>query len=202
MIRLPEWKMSSRKGNFIKVEDLLEESISKVKDIMKDRDIENKDEVAKQVGIGAVIFEDLAESRIKNQVFDLNEALNFNGETGPYVQYMTVRTKSVLEKAGYVPSIDDINFKSLTDNSSIRLVKIIDNFEKIIIDAMHKNEPSIIARYVIDLAESYSTFYNENKILTDVKEEQDARIYLTYMTKITLTNGLHLLGIVSERDAK
>ncbi len=195
MIRLPEGKMSSRKGNFIKVEDLLEESISKVKDIMKDRDIENKDEVAKQVGIGAVIFEDLAESRIKNQVFDLNEALNFNGETGPYVQYMTVRTKSVLEKAGYIPSIYDINFKSLTDDSSIRLVKIIDNFEKIIIDAMHKNEPSIIARYVIDLAESYSTFYNENKILTDVKEEQDARIYLTYMAKITLTNGLHLLGI-------
>ncbi len=195
MIRLPEGKMSSRKGNFIKVEDLLEESISKVKEIMKDRDIEDKDKVAKQVGIGAVIFEDLAESRIKNQVFDLNEALNFNGETGPYVQYMTVRTKSVLDKAGYIPNIDNVDFNVLTDDVSIRLIKIINNFEKVILDAMNKNEPSIIARYVIDLAENYSAFYNENKIISDDKKQQDARLYITYMTKVTLTNGLHLLGI-------
>ena len=195
MIRLPEGKMSSRKGNFVKVKDLIDEAISKSKEIIKDRDIENKDLIAKQVGVGAVIFEDLAESRTKNQVFDLKEALNFNGETGPYIQYMTVRTKSVLEKAGYLPIVDELNFEKITDDSSIKLLKLIDNFSSILLDAMQKNEPSIISRYLIDVSETFSTFYNNNKILCDDKEAQDARLYITYMTKVILTNGLGLLGI-------
>ena len=195
MIRLPEGKMSSRKGNFVKVKDLIDEAISKSKEIIKDRDIENKDLIAKQVGVGAVIFEDLAESRAKNQVFDLQEALNFNGETGPYIQYMTVRTKSVLEKAGYLPKVEELNFEKITDDSSIKLLKLIDNFNNILLDAMQKNEPSIISRYLIDVSETFSTFYNNNKILCDDKEAQDARLYITYMTKVILTNGLGLLGI-------
>lgn len=195
MIRLPEGKMSSRKGNFVKVKDLIDEAISKSKEIIKDRDIENKDLIAKQVGVGAVIFEDLAESRTKNQVFDLKEALNFNGETGPYIQYMTVRTKSVLEKAGYLPIAEELNFEKITDDSSIKLLKLIDNFNSILLDAMQKNEPSIISRYLIDVSETFSTFYNNNKILCDDKEAQDARLYITYMTKVILTNGLGLLGI-------
>ena len=195
MIRLPEGKMSSRKGNFVKVEDLLNEAITKSKEIIKDRDIENKDLVSKQVGIGAVIFEDLAESRIKNQVFDLKEALNFNGETGPYIQYMAVRTKSVLDKAGYIPDEKSINFNKITDELSIRILKYLSNFQNTIISSMEKNEPSIISKYLIDLAKTFSSFYNENKILCDDKELQDARLYITYMTKVTLTNGLGLLGI-------
>ncbi len=195
MIRLPEGKMSSRKGNFFKVEDLLDEAISKSKEIIQDRDIPNKELVAKQVGVGAVIFEDLAESRTKNQVFDLKEALNFNGETGPYIQYMTVRTNSVLEKAGYIPDSSKLNLSKITDDSSIKLLKLIDDFESTLLDAMHKNEPSIISRYLIDVAKAFSTFYNDNKILCDDKEAQDARLYIAYMTKIVLTNGLGLLGI-------
>lgn len=196
MIRLPEGKMSTRKGNFVKVEDLLNDAIKKAGEILQDRnDVDNKEIISKQVGIGAVIFEDLKESRIKNQVFDLNEALNFNGETGPYVQYMTVRTKSVLEKAGYIPNKDDVNIEVLTDNESINLIKLIENFDKIILSALEKNEPSIIARYSVDLAKAYSTFYNENKIINSDKAVQDARLYLTYMTKVTLTNALKLLGI-------
>ena len=196
MIRLPEGKMSTRKGNFVKVEDLLNDAIQKAGEILQDRnEVEDKDLVSKQVGIGAVIFEDLKESRIKNQVFDLNEALNFNGETGPYVQYMTVRTKSVLEKAGYIPNREDVNDALLTDDGSIQLVKLLESFDKIILSALEKNEPSIIARYSVDLAKAYSTFYNENKIINDDKSVQDARLYLTYMTKITLTNSLKLLGI-------
>ena len=196
MIRLPEGKMSTRKGNFVKVEDLLNDAIKKAGEILQDRnDVDNKELISKQVGIGAVIFEDLKESRIKNQVFDLNEALNFNGETGPYVQYMTVRTKSVLEKAGYIPNKDDVNIEVLTDNESINLIKLIENFDKIILSALEKNEPSIIARYSVDLAKAYSTFYNENKIINSDTAVQDARLYLTYMTKVTLTNALKLLGI-------
>ena len=187
MIRLPEGKMSTRKGNFVKVEDLLNESILKVKEILKDRDIENKEEVAKQVGIGAVIFDDLKESRIKEQVFDLNQALNFNGETGPYIQYITVRTASVLSKAGYIPNARDIDYSKLTDESSMEVIKKISDFEEIIVSAMEKNEPSFISRYAIELAESYSSFYNNNKVICDDKALQDARLYLTYMTKITLT---------------
>lgn len=195
MIRLPEGKMSSRKGNFVKVTDLLNEAISKVDEIMQDRDIQDKEKVSKQVGIGAVIFEDLAESRVKNQVFDLKEALNFNGETGPYIQYMAVRTNSVLNRAGYMPEITNIDYEKLTDDSSIRLVKEISNYEQNVIDSMSKNEPSIISRYLIDVAKLYASFYNQNKIICDDKNVQDARIYLTYMTKTTLTNGLALLGI-------
>lgn len=195
MIRLPEGKMSSRKGNFVKVEDLLKEAITKAREIIEQREIENKDLVAKQVGIGAVIFEDLAESRIKNQVFDLKEALNFNGETGPYIQYMAVRTKSVLEKAGYIPEANTLNVNKATDESSIKLLKYLMSFGNIIINTIEKNEPSIISRYLIDVAKSYSNFYNQNKILSDDKEMQDIRLYITYMTKVVLTNGLNLLGI-------
>ena len=195
MIMLPEGKMSTRKGNFVKVEDLLDEAISKSKEIMQEKNVEDKEKVAKQVGIGAVIFEDLKESRIKNQVFDLAEALNFNGETGPYIQYMTVRTKSVLEKAEFNPNDVNINVNILTDDDSIRLIKLIEKFDKIIINSMEKNEPSILARYSIDVASAYSSFYNENKIISDDKESQNARCYLTYMTKVTLINALKLLGI-------
>ena len=161
--------------------------------IIESRDIANKELVAKQVGIGAIIFDDLAESRVKNQVFDLNAALNFNGETGPYIQYMAVRTKSVLEKAGYIP--EEINESKITDDASIKIIKLIDNFYNIIIQAMEKSEPSIISKYLIELAKSYSYFYGQNKIICEDKELQDARLYITYMTKVILTNGLGLLGI-------
>lgn len=193
MIRLPEGKMSSRKGNFVKVTDLLNEAITKSMNIIESRDIANKELVAKQVGIGAIIFDDLAESRVKNQVFDLNAALNFNGETGPYIQYMAVRTKSVLEKAGYIP--EEINESKITDDASIKIIKLIDNFYNIIIQAMEKSEPSIISKYLIELAKSYSYSYGQNKIICEDKELQDARLYITYMTKVILTNGLGLLGI-------
>lgn len=195
MIRLPEGKMSSRKGNFIKVKDLLDDSISKVEEIMKERDLNYKDVIAKQIGVGAIIFEDLKDSRIKDQVFDLKEALNFNGETGPYIQYTTVRTNSVLEKAGYIPNENEINTECLTDESSLQVIKTISKFQNIIISAMEKSEPSYIARYLLELSKKYSNFYNSNKIICDNKEKQNARLYLTYMTNLTLKNGLGLLGI-------
>ena len=194
MIRLPEGKMSTRKGNFVKVSGLLNDAISKVSEILKDRNIENKDEVSKIVGIGAVIFDDLKESRIKTQVFDLNTALNFNGETGPYLQYQIVRTKSILKKANFVPD-ENIDFSALTDESSIEIIKLISNFEETLVLASNKNEPSIIARYALDLAESYSSFYNDHKVITNDAEISKARLYLTYMTNVTLSNAITILGL-------
>lgn len=197
MVLLPEGKMSTREGNIIKLEELLNEAISRAKEIIeqKNPDLENKEEVAKKVGIGAVIFNDLSASRIKDEVFDWNTILNFQGETGPYIQYTYVRTKSVLEKARYLPKIEDVNTENLSDDYSMAIFKLIYNFEDVLVQVTDKNEPSILARYLIDLAKAYSSFYNENKIIVEDKEVQDARIYLTYATSEVLKQGANLLGI-------
>ena len=197
MVLLPEGKMSTREGNIIKLEELLNEAISRAKEIIeqKNPDLENKEEVAKKVGIGAVIFNDMSASRIKDEVFDWNTILNFQGETGPYIQYTYVRTKSVLEKAGYLPKIEDVNTENLSDDYSMAILKLIYSFEDVLVQVTDKNEPSILARYLIDLAKAYSSFYNENKIIVDDKDVQDARVYLTYAVSQVLKQGANLLGI-------
>lgn len=197
MVLLPEGKMSTREGNIIKLEELLNEAISRAKEIIeqKNPDLENKEEVAKKVGIGAVIFNDMSASRIKDEVFDWNTILNFQGETGPYIQYTYVRTKSVLEKAGYLPKIENVKIDNLSDEYSMAILKLIYNFEDILIQVTDKNEPSMLARYLIELAKAYSSFYNENKIIVDDKYVQDARVYLTYAVSQVLKQGANLLGI-------
>lgn len=197
MVLLPEGKMSTREGNIIKLEELLNEAISRAKEIIeqKNPDLENKEEVAKKVGIGAVIFNDMSASRIKDEVFDWNTILNFQGETGPYIQYTYVRTKSVLEKAGYLPEIENVKIDNLSDEYSMAILKLIYNFEDILIQVTDKNEPSMLARYLIELAKAYSSFYNENKIIVDDKDVQDARVYLTYAVSQVLKQGANLLGI-------
>ncbi len=197
MVLLPTGKMSTREGNIIKLEELLNEAIKRAGDIIEEKNpqLENKEEVAKKVGIGAVIFNDLANSRVKDEIFDWNQILNFQGETGPYVQYTYVRTKSVLEKAGYLPKIDEINKEKLLDEYAIAIFKLIYEFEDTLIQVTNKEEPSILARYLIDLAKAYSSFYNENKIITEDRELQNARVYLTYGVSKTLETGAKLLGI-------
>ena len=197
MVLLPEGKMSTREGNIIKLEELLNEAISRAKEIIeqKNPDLENKEEVAKKVGIGAVIFNDMSASRIKDEVFDWNTILNFQGETGPYIQYTYVRTKSVLEKAVYLPKIENVKIDNLSDEYSMAILKLIYNFEDILIQVTDKNEPSMLARYLIELAKAYSSFYNENKIIADDKDVQDARVYLTYAVSQVLKQGANLLGI-------
>lgn len=197
MVLLPEGKMSTREGNIIKLEELLNEAISRAKEIIeqKNPDLENKEEVAKKVGIGAVVFNDMSASRIKDEVFDWNTILNFQGETGPYIQYTYVRTKSVLEKAGYLPKIENVKIDNLSDEYSMAILKLIYNFEDILIQVTDKNEPSMLARYLIELAKAYSSFYNENKIIVDDKDVQDARVYLTYAVSQVLKQGANLLGI-------
>lgn len=197
MVLLPTGKMSTREGNVIKLEELLEEAISRAKKIIEEKnpDLEKKEEVAKKVGIGAIIFNDLANSRIKDEIFDWDQILNFQGETGPYIQYTYVRTKSVLEKAGYVPKIEEIKEEKLLDEYSQNIIKLIYAFQDILVQVTQKDEPSILARYLIDLAKAFSSFYNENKIIVEDKELQDARIYLTYSAGKVLKIGAELLGI-------
>ena len=197
MVQLKTGKMSTREGNVIKLEDLLNEAISRVTQIMdeKNPNLENKEEIAKKIGVGAVIFNDLYNSRIKDEIFDWDAMLNFNGETGPYMQYIYVRTKSLLEKAGYVPEINEVDFSKLTDGSSLRVIKLIYSFEDILKQSAEKYEPYIIARYLIKLAQAFSSFYNENKIIGEEKTVQDARLYLTYATGLVLKTGAKILGI-------
>ena len=197
MVSLPTGKMSTREGNIVKLEELLNESIARAKEIIEEKnpELEDKDEVAKKVGVGAVIFNDLSNSRIKDEVFDWNQILNFQGETGPYVQYTYVRTKSVLEKAGYMPTIGEVKFDKLLDESSKNIIKLIYNFENILIQVTEKEEPSILSRYLIDLAKAFSNFYNDNKILVEDKDIQNARVYLTYAVGKVLKTGAKLLGI-------
>ena len=190
-------KIGSRKGNSVSVEDILKESIEKVQKIMEEKNpnLEGKEEIARKVGVGAIIFNDLANTRIKDEIFDWDLLLNFNGETGPYIQYIYVRTKSVLEKAGYMPNYADINTDLLLDEEAIAVIKNLERFTETVINAAQKNEPSIIARFLLDLAKSYSNFYNEYKIIVEEKEMQDARLFLTYATSIVLRKGAELLGM-------
>ena len=190
-------KIGSRKGNSVFLEDILKEAIQKVekKKKKKNPNIENKEEVARKVGVGAIIFNDLSNSRIKDEIFDWDMLLNFQGETGPYIQYIYVRTRSLLEKAGYEPKIDDVDFSVLQEKEAIDTIKLLYRFNEIVESAAQKNEPSIVARYLIDVAQSFSTFYNEHKIITEDKTIQNARLYLSSCVGTVLKTGVELLGM-------
>ena len=197
MVHLKTGKMSTREGNVIKVKDLLDESIERASKILEEKNpnIEDKEDIAKKVGIGAIIFNDLANSRIKDEIFDWDQILNFQGETGPYMQYIYVRTKSVLESANSKIDMDNVDISKLLDDEAVKVLKDIYRFEDVLKTVTDKNEPYILSRYLIELAKDYSTFYNTHKILTEDKNTQNARLFLTYMVNIVLNSGANILGI-------
>ena len=204
MVLLPTGKMSTREGTVVKLEDLLDEAIQRAKTVIetKNPELENKDEVAKKVGIGAVIFNDLSNSRIKDEIFDWNTILNFQGETGPYIQYTYVRTKSIIEKSGNkfedIQNSDifrNIKLEYLQDEEAQNILKLIYNFEEILKQVTEKNEPSILSRYLIDVAKAYSSYYNNNKIIVEDTDIKNARIFITYATGKILEIGASLLGM-------
>ena len=197
MIQLKSGKMSTREGNVVKLEDLLKESISRVKEIIekKNPELEDKEKIAETIGIGAVIFNDLYNSRMKDEIFDWDEMLNFNGETGPYLQYIYVRTNSILKKAGYIPELKDVDAQELNDEGAINIIKILYSFEDVIKQAAEKNEPYIIARYLINLAQAFSSYYNDHKIIVNDKKVQNSRLYITYGVNLVLKTGAMLLGM-------
>ena len=190
-------KIGSRKGNSVALEDILKEAIQKVEKIIEEKnpELEDKAEVARKVGVGAIIFNDLANSRIKDEIFDWDMLLNFQGETGPYIQYIYVRTNSVLEKAGYMPEINKVDFSKLQEKQAVETIKLLYRFNEFVESAAQKNEPSIVSRYLIDVAQSFSGFYNEHKIITEDKAVQDARLALTYAVGNVLKTGVTLLGM-------
>lgn len=197
LVSLGDGKLSTRKGHVVLMEDLLNEAVEKSLNIIEEKNpnLINKEEIANQVGIGAVIFNDLYNSRIKNVVFDLERMLNFDGETGPYVQYTHARTCSILNKA----EIDNINYKFdfslITDESSINICKLLGEFPAKIIDSAEKNEPYIITRHLVDICQAFNKFYHDNSILGCDENTSKSRIALVYSVEKVLKNGLNILGI-------
>ena len=198
-VSLEEGKLSTREGNVIYLEDLLNEAIAKTRDIMNEKnpDLENLEEVARQVGVGAVVFHDLFNNRIKDVTFSWDNVLNFDGETGPYVQYTFARASSVLRKAGD-PELKVPDPEKLTDEYAQEIIKLIEDFPNRVREAARKYEPYIITRYTVAVATAYNKFYHEDPILTAEDEETKmARLYLTKMVTYILKTGLGLIGVAA-----
>ena len=196
LVSLEGAKLSTRSGNIIYAEDILLEAIDKVKDIIaeKNPNLENKDEVAKIVGVGAILFNDLYNQRIKDVSFKWDKVLNFDGETGPYVQYTYCRCASILRTIAYDANAD-IDYSLLLDDEAIVLLKEINRFPQVVADAAEKYEPSIVARFAMDVAQSFSRFYNACRVNVEDEALRNARGKLVEITKTTLKDALDLLGI-------
>ena len=197
LVSLDGEKLSTRNGNIVYAEDILKEAIERVENLIKEKNpnLSNKEEIAHKVGVGAVIFHDLYHQRIKNVDFSWNDILNFEGTTGPYIQYTYARIKSILRKYGKIEIEKNINHTILTDNITFSLVKVLLQYEDIIVNASQKYEPSIIAKYLITLTSAFNRFYHEYPILNSIKEERNARILLVDIVQKVIQDACDLLGI-------
>ena len=187
-------KLSTRKGNIILLEPTLQEAISRAKAQIEEKNpnLENKEAVAHAVGVGAVKFYDLKTDRRNGYDFDLEAMVSFEGETGPYVQYAYARIQSILRKADFKPSLD-ANY-NLNDAESWEIIKLIQDFARVVKRASDNFEPSLIAKYAISLAQAFNKYYAHTRIL-DETPERDSRLALSYTTAVVLKEALRMLGV-------
>ena len=187
-------KLSTRKGNIILLEPTLQEAISRAKAQIEEKnpELENKEEVAHAVGVGAVKFYDLKTDRRNGYDFDLEAMVSFEGETGPYVQYAYARIQSILRKANFTPSADATY--SLNDPESWEIIKLLQDFSRVVKRAAENYDPSLIAKYAINLAQAFNKYYAHTRIL-DESPERDSRLALIYSTAVVLKEALRLLGV-------
>lgn len=200
MVRLKTGKMSTRDGTVIYLQDMIDEAISKAEKVIKDKNsnLENSSEIAKKVGLGALVFNNLSHNKINDIVFDINEILRFDGQTGPYIQYTYVRCNSILNKANFdIDNIDNENIKYelLNSESEQDLIKLLGNFENVIKQSADEYEPSVISRYLINVAAAFSKVYNDIIILSSDENLKNARCILVYCTSVVIKKGLSILGI-------
>ncbi len=198
MISLKDVTLSTRKGQVLFLEDVLNTAVEKTRAIIEARNpnLENKDTVARQVGIGAVMFQELFSNRIKDYVFDWDETLNFDGETGPYVQYTQARAGSILSKAG-VEVDADFDATKITSDEEFELLHALYSLPDRVVDAMEKYEPSYVTRQLVEIAKCFNKFYNSCHILNAEEATKTARLALVAATRTAIVNGLALLGIRS-----
>lgn len=187
-------KLSTRKGNIILLEPTLQEAISRAKAQIEEKnpELENKEEVAHAVGVGAVKFYDLKTDRRNGYDFDLEAMVSFEGETGPYVQYAYARIQSILRKANFTPSADATY--SLNDPESWEIIKLLQDFSRVVKRAAENYDPSLIAKYAISLAQAFNKYYAHTRIL-DESPERESRLALSYSTAVVLKEALRLLGV-------
>jgi len=196
LVKFADRKLSTRNGSIVLLDDLLREAIEKTMEVINEKnpDLENKEEVAKKIGVGAVIFTYLKNSREKDIVFDWKEILSFDGETGPYVQYSYARGNSILNKGNECTGTPD--YSKLSSKEEFELIKSIANFNSAINLSLDKLEPSILTRYVIEVAKGFNKFYNAHSVLNLEDEDLKAtRLNLVKVSLQVIKNGLELLGI-------
>ncbi len=196
LVSMEEGKFSTRKGRVIRMEELIEETVNKTMEVIKAKnpDLPNKEQVAEEVGIGAIKFNDMFNSRIKDVVFSWERVLNFEGETGPYVQYTHARTCSLLNKSG-VTEFSGVDYEVLADEASLAVIKLIQTYPDKIKEAAAKFEPYIVTRHLVELSQAFNKFYHENAILQSADHVKLARLTLVYAVQTIIKSGLNLLGI-------
>lgn len=202
LVSLEEGTMSTRHGRVVFLEEVLTRAVNQTKEIILEKNVntDNLDITAKQVGIGAVIFQELSNNRIKDYVFSWEKVLNFEGETGPYVQYTHARAASVLRNGGestnqVINAAEKANIDFISGDSAYELAKLIYRFPEIVQEAGEKYEPSIVTRHIVDIAQGFNKFYHDEHILVADEEEKKAKLLLVYAAKQTIQNGLKLLGM-------
>lgn len=200
LVSMEEGTMSTRQGRVIFLEDVLNRAVEQTRQIIKEKNVntENIDETAKEVGIGAVVFNELSNYRIKDYVFSWDKVLNFEGETGPYVQYTHARACSILRNAGddaVAKAKAGFDAKYITSESAHRLMSLIYELPEVIVEAGEKYEPSIVTRHIVDISQAFNKFYHDEHILVDNEDEKIAKIALVLAAKTAIKNGLGLLGI-------
>ncbi len=194
-------KLSTRKGNVVFLDQVLGDAVDLARKQIdqKNPNLANKEQVAHDVGVGAVIFHDLKNDRIENFDFDLDEVVRFEGDTGPYVQYTNARAQSVLRKAAKMGQEPSLSNNSLNDDWSFSVAKALADFPRIIARSSDKFEPSVIAKYALDVAKKFNKYYANVKILTE-DEQINSRLALVEATSIVLTEALRLLGVNAPKE--
>lgn len=197
MVSMEDGTLSTRKGKIVFLEEVLERAVAKTLDIINEKSphLEDKETVARQVGVGAVVFNTLLNNRIKDISFSYDRILNFEGETGPYVQYTYARCGSVIKKASGIPE-GDVDYSLYTEDGVMDCVRLLGDFPRVVREACRKNEPSLITRYVVDIAQAYNKFYYDYRIIVDGEPElTKARLVLSEAVRRVIKSGLYLIGV-------
>lgn len=197
MVSLEDGTLSTRKGKVVFLKDVLDKAVEKTLSIIQEKSpgLENKEDVAKVVGVGAVVFDTLTAARIKDIVFSFDRVLNFDGETGPYVQYTHARCASLLRRAGFDYMGGSKDYSALDNDEAFAAVKLLYAFPEIVQRACEKNEPYLITRHIIELAKAMNKYYYEHRIITEDVSQSSARLLLAHCVKTVIKTGLSLIGV-------